>query len=71
MLFNVHVDCFISNLIKTYTGYTISYVDILHINFYGATFKIWKASVAQLGEIRTLDSKVAGSILTRDAVLCP
>ena len=27
--------------------------------------------IAQLGERRTLDRKVAGSILTRGAVLCP
>ena len=29
------------------------------------------APIAQLGERRTLDRKVAGSILTRGAVLCP
>ena len=29
------------------------------------------APIAQLGERRTLDRKVAGSIITRGAVLCP
>ena len=29
------------------------------------------APIAQLGECRTLDHKVAGSILTRGTVLCP
>ena len=29
------------------------------------------APIAQLGERQTLDRKVAGSILTRGAVLCP
>ena len=29
------------------------------------------APIAQLGERRTLDHKVAGLILTRGAVLCP
>ena len=29
------------------------------------------APIAQLGECRTLDGKVAGSILSRGAVLCP
>ena len=30
-----------------------------------------RAPIAQLGERRTLDHKVAGSILTRGGVLCP
>ena len=30
-----------------------------------------EAPIAQLGERRTLDRKVAGSILNRGAVLCP
>ena len=30
----------------------------------------WEAPIAQLGERRTLDRKVAGSILTRGAMLC-
>ena len=29
------------------------------------------APISQLGERRTLDRKVAGSIITRGAVLCP
>ena len=34
-------------------------------------FQLKGAQIARLGEPRTLDPKVAGSILTRGAVLCP
>ena len=44
----------------------------LNAHFYSAA-SLWyqEAPIAQLGERQTLDRKVAGSILTFGAVLCP
>ena len=38
---------------------------------YGLRTVVWGATIAQLGEHRTPDRKVVGSILTQGVLLCP